>query len=156
MKKIVLLMVLSPFIALAQMDAKKMEEFKKRVQTVREGVGKITFTFNKITYTDKAMMDKHTKKGFVIASHMMYDDTPDTNFSFVVPQKKSGSYKLDGNQAGIVLLNKKTYAFKGTIVLKIVGNKTMGTLEGELYEIPKGKPNPSTQSSGKVTGSFSS
>ena len=154
MKKIAILMFLCPMISLAQTDAKKMEEFKKRVGSVRNDVGKIVFTFNKSTYTDKAMFDEIKKKGFVISSHMMFDETPNTNFSFIVPQKKSGTYKLDGNQSGIVKINNKVYAFKGSMVLKVNGKNINGTFAGELFEIPNGKPNPVEKSSGKVSGTF--
>ena len=91
MKKIAILIFLCPMISLAQTDAKKMEEFKKRVESVRNDVGKIVFTFNKSTYTDKAMFDEIKKKDSELDSLLIRVD-------YVPNGQKTGFIKIQAHK----------------------------------------------------------
>lgn len=124
------------------------------LKELKKAPGKITFTINQKKYTEVASFLEDDKKGLNMSSHLTLDNTPNVTIALNVPTKKSGTYSIEGNKAGVVQIKEKAYQIKGNIILKVSGKKITGTFEGELYEINKNKTKPSEKSSGKITGSF--
>lgn len=152
MKKFLILIALVFAVnANAQTGDPKVDAMLKELQ---KAPGKITFTMNGKKYTEVASLLEDKQKGLIISSHLTLDNTPNVFISLIAPTKKSGTYIIEGNKAGVVQIKEKAYQIKGNIILKVSGKKITGTFEGELYEIDKNKPKPSEKSSGKIIGSF--